>query len=97
MAHAISLRTFAHTPAARRGQQQSRTLLAAIRRHNRRLIERGGDIDVIGTAELIAAKLILPDGQRVGLILGLAEFIACALDGAPLDPAQWQPLTFVAA
>lgn len=92
MVTTISLGACARTPAARRGMQHTRTLLKAIQRHNRRSIKLHGDVDAIGVAELLGAKLALPEAQRQGVILALGEFLAYALCGDVISPDNWQPL-----
>lgn len=81
-----------YTPATLRGMRQTRSLFKIIHRQNQCNIKRHGDVNVRRSAELLAAKLALPDEQRQGVILALAEFIAYALHGEVLMPDTWQPL-----
>jgi len=76
------------------GALAARDLCLAIETLNKAAIEKSGEVDVVGVAELLKSSLEQhQDKTRDGFLLALAEFIALALDGCVVIPSRWEPLT----
>ena len=69
----------------------ARELLLRIESCNRGAIGKTGEFNLHAVADLLDRALEEPAGRQ-GLLLGLAEFIATAVDGSPIDIHKWVPL-----
>lgn len=68
----------------------AKNLLKRIALHVERSVSQTGDVDTHEIAEMLDQALANPD-TRAALLLGLAEYIAAAINGAPIQLEAWAP------
>jgi hypothetical protein len=75
------------------GARSAKELLLKVERCNKAAVAEMGELDLHAVADLIERCLREPRG-RDGLLLALAEFIATAVNGDPIDIHDWTPLAY---
>lgn len=73
------------------GAKAAKQLLKKIEQCNQRSSQETGEPDLVQIAVLIE-RALANEENRPGIILGMAEFICIALDGATTASSAWKPL-----